>query len=107
MKLIGDIFHQAGKIVSYNPVQIPRIDEMQHYDSVFTEMDSRSSGSVRLVAAMSPHKPATMWTTSVPSPSDFAMLLLHGIYPMAPSPRGDHSLGLDGNLITSLPLGIY
>ena len=24
------------------------------------------------------------------------MLLLHGIYPMAPAPSGDHSLGLSG-----------
>ena len=96
MKVIGGIFHRAGKIVSYNPIQIPRIDEMEHYDSIFTEMNVRDGGLVRLVAAMSLLKPATMWTTSVPSPDDFAVMLLHGVFPMAPSPRGDHSLGLEG-----------
>ena len=44
----------------------------------------------------SPLKPATMWTTSPPTDDNFAMLLLHGIYPMAPAPSGDHSLGLSG-----------
>jgi len=29
MKEVGAIFHAAGKIVSYNPVQIARIDFME------------------------------------------------------------------------------
>ena len=99
MKQIGAIFHATGKIVSYNPIQIPRVDEMEHYDSIFTEMNMDDTGAVRLVgnvAAMSPLKPATMWTTSVPTTAQFEMLIMHGVYPMAPSPNGDHSLGLEG-----------
>jgi hypothetical protein len=69
---------------------------MEHYDTIFTEMNVRSFGLVRLVAAMSTHKPATMWTTSVLVDSQFEFALLHGIFPMAPSPAGDHSLGMDG-----------
>ena len=30
MKQIGKVFHEAGKIISYNPVQIPRVDIMEH-----------------------------------------------------------------------------
>ena len=48
------------------------------------------------VAAMSPSKPATMWNTRVPSPAEFELGLLHGIFPMAPAPSGDHSLGMSG-----------
>lgn len=49
-----------------------------------------------LVAAMSVRKPATMWTVDVPTDADFANGMLHGIYPMAPAPSGDHSLGMNG-----------
>ena len=90
------MFHAASKMLSFNPVQVPRIDLMEHYDAVFTELSVTSLGNVKMVAALAPFKPATMWTTVVPTPSIFASLLLHGVYPMAPSPDGDHSLGLDG-----------
>ena len=42
---------KTGKLISYNPIQIPRIDIMEHYDTIFTEMNVRGVGSVRLVAA--------------------------------------------------------
>lgn len=79
-----------------NPVQIPRIDVNLAFDAIFTEMNSRSLGEVFLVSSMSLLKPATMWTTSPPADSNFESLLLHGVYPMAPAPSGDHSLGLNG-----------
>ena len=79
-----------------NPVQIPRIDVNLAFDAIFTEMPSRGLGDIFLVSAMALLKPATMWTTSPPSDSNFASLLLHGVFPMAPAPSGDHSLGLQG-----------
>ena len=33
-------------------------------------------------SAVSTHKPATMWTISVLTDSEFASTLLHGIYPV-------------------------
>ena len=94
--VFGEIFQKAGKMISYNPVQIPRIDVNLAFDAIFTEMPSRSLGDIFLVSSMAPLKPATMWTTSPPTDDNFAMLLLHGVYPMAPAPSGDHSLGLSG-----------
>lgn len=79
----------------YNPIQIPRVD-VATFDAIFTEMSVSDAGARMLVASMSPLKPATMWTTRVPSDAEFASALLHGIFPMAPAPSGDHSLGLDG-----------
>ena len=93
---VSAVFHAAGKLVSYNPVQVPRVDLMEHYDAIFTEMSVASVPNVWLVAALSPQKPATMWTTKVPTDDQFATALLHGVFPMAPAPSGDHSLGLDG-----------
>jgi hypothetical protein len=76
---VGKVFHDAGKIISYNPVQVPRIDLMEHYDTIFTELLFPDLGSMFLVAAMAPLKPATMWTTSVPSSRQFELGLLHGV----------------------------
>ena len=81
--------------IRYNPIQVPRID-VASFDAIFTEMSVSDAGGVLLVAAMSLRKPATMWTTKPPDDRTFAACLLHGIFPMAPAPSGDHSLGLDG-----------
>ena len=93
---VAAVFHAAGKLVSYNPVQVPRADLMEHYDAIFTEMSVASVSNVWLIAALSPQKAATMWTTRVPTDDQFATALLHGVFPMAPAPSGDHSLGMDG-----------
>lgn len=96
MATIAPIFHAAGKLISYNPSQIPRVDLMEHYDAIFTELSMTSLPNVWLIAAMSLSKPATMWTTKPPTDMQFENMLLHGVYPMAPSPVGDHSLSLAG-----------
>ena len=81
---------------SYNPIQIPRIDIMEHYDAIFTELGADAGPRTRLVSAMALLKPATLWVTHAPSAATFAFALLHGVYPMAPAPSGDHSIGLSG-----------
>ena len=96
MARVGQIFHDAGKIISYNPIQIPRVDIMEHYDTIFTELGLDAGGRTRLVSAMALQKPATMWVTHQPSDAAFGFALLHGVYPMAPAPSGDHSLGMSG-----------
>eukprot|EP01052_Picozoa_sp_SAG31_P017430 SAG31_NODE_1192_length_9459_cov_15.271581_3_plen_623_part_00 len=96
MAHIGQVFHDAGKIISYNPIQIPRIDIMEHYDTIFTELALDAGSRTRLVAAMALQKPATLWVSHLPSDSAFQFGLLHGIFPMAPAPSGDHSLGMSG-----------
>ena len=95
-QVFGGIFQKAGKMISYNPVQIPRIDVNLAFDAIFTEMSSKSLADIFLVSSMALFKPATMWTISPPTEQGFAQLLLHGVYPMAPAPSGDHSLGLSG-----------
>lgn len=37
-----------------------------------------------------------MWTATVPTDGELELALLHGVFPMAPSPAGDHSLGMEG-----------
>eukprot|EP01052_Picozoa_sp_SAG31_P058708 SAG31_NODE_18089_length_647_cov_1.087591_1_plen_210_part_01 len=95
-QVFGEIIQRAGKMVSYNPIQIPRIDVSLAFDAIFTEMRSNSLPDIFLVASMSLFKPATMWTVAPPTEQNFHQLLLHGVYPMAPAPSGDHSLGLSG-----------
>eukprot|EP01043_Picozoa_sp_COSAG02_P052164 COSAG02_NODE_5581_length_4215_cov_1.971817_5_plen_188_part_00 len=51
------------------------------------------------MSAMALQKPATMWVSHLPSDATFAFGLLHGVYPMAPAPSGDHSLGMSGMAI--------
>jgi hypothetical protein len=94
--VFGEIFQTAGKMISYNPVQIPRIDVNLAFDAIFTEMPSDSLGNIFLVSSMALLKPATMWTTHPPTDENMQQLLLHGVYPMAPAPSGDHSLGMSG-----------
>ena len=48
------------------------------------------------MAAMALQKPATMWVSHLPSDATFVFGLLHGVFPMAPAPAGDHSLGMSG-----------
>ena len=48
------------------------------------------------MSAMALQKPATMWVSHLPSDAAFVFGLLHGVYPMAPAPSGDHSLGMSG-----------
>ena len=51
LKEVAGVFHAAGKIMSYNPIQIPRVDLMEHYDSIFTEMFYQSISVRRAPAA--------------------------------------------------------
>ena len=69
---------------------------MEHYDTIFTELPADAGGRTRLVAAMALQKPATMWVSHLPSDATFVFGLLHGVFPMAPAPAGDHSLGMSG-----------
>ena len=71
----------------------------QHYDTIFTELAVDTGGRTRLVSAMALQKPATMWVSHLPSDATFVFGLLHGVYPMAPAPSGDHSLGMSGMAI--------
>jgi hypothetical protein len=77
MARVGQIFRDAGKIISYNPIQIPRIDIMEHYDAVFTELGLDPGGRTRLVSAMALQKPATMWVTHQPSDAAFDLCTWH------------------------------
>ncbi|HTZ48278.1 MAG TPA: hypothetical protein VMH20_11840 [Verrucomicrobiae bacterium] len=95
---VAALLHQAGKFVYVNPL-VRRVDTYSFVDGLYDEYGDLP-GMLNLTAFLAVYKPAIGWTRDAdslrPDPDAFFQRHLHlGVFPMAPYPDADHSIGPD------------
>lgn len=95
---IAQAVHEADKVVYANPL-VKRIDAMRFIDGIYDEYGDYPH-VLNLSAFLSVLKPAIAWARSIdtirPDPDAYFQRLLHlGIFPTAPLPGSDHTIGAD------------
>ena len=93
---LDPIVHGAGKVMYVNNHD-KRLDILHHIDGIFDEFTYGGS-PLNLTALLCVRRPALGWTAEEknlrPDPDAFFQKYLYlGVFPMAPFPGNDHSLG--------------
>ena len=97
---LGSIMHPAGKVIFYNSCMAYRLDCYKNIDGFFDEAYPSADRAVAGTGLLALRKPAIIWTESKKSVLKnpdlfFQRHLLLGVFPMAPFPANDHSIGPD------------
>jgi hypothetical protein len=98
MDRLGPLMHNADKVIFVNNHD-KRIEILRHVDGIFDEF-TNSGQSLNAIALLGVSKPVMGWTNEAanlkPDPDAFFQKYLYmGVFPMAPFPGNDHSLGPD------------
>lgn len=98
MDRLGPLMHGADKVIFCNNHD-KRIEVLRHADGIFDEF-TNSGRSLNTIAMLGLSKPVMGWTISSdelkPGKDIFFQKFLYlGVFPMAPFPGNDHSMGPD------------
>ncbi|HLA85577.1 MAG TPA: hypothetical protein VJL29_12350 [Thermoguttaceae bacterium] len=98
MDRLGPLMHNADKVIFCNNHD-KRLEILRHADGIFDEF-TNSGRSLNAIALLGLSKPVMGWTNTVeelkPDADAFFQKYLYlGVFPMAPFPGNDHSIGPD------------